>query len=82
MSKLYPAWFREWDSSRSGMHYKVYFRDLPDVYGGQNKSFIDAVQTAKDALQRYVDDGNALPEPSLPLYGDIMIGLDREVTDD
>lgn len=77
MTKLYPAWLREWDSSRSGLCYRVYFRDLPDVCGGQNKSMIDAIKTAKDALQRYVDEGNELPDPSAPLYGDIMIGLGK-----
>lgn len=79
MSKLYPAHFKEWNSNRSGLHYKVYLRDFPNVSGGQNKSFIDAVRTATDALGNAVHDLNDLPEPSIPQHGDIMIKLD-EVT--
>lgn len=75
MSKLYPAHFKEWDSNISGICYRVYLRDFPDVCGGQNKSFVDAVRTATDALEKAASELEEMPEPSEPRYGDIMIGL-------
>lgn len=75
MSTLYPAQFKEMTSKISGTRYRVFLRDMPEISGGQNELFVDAVTTATDALQKYVDSGQKLPEPSAPKYGDIMIGL-------
>lgn len=73
MSDLYPAQFKEMTSKISGTRYRVFLRDMPEISGGQNESFIDAVDTAIDALDKYVSSGKKLPEPSVPQYGDIMI---------
>lgn len=81
MSKLYPAQFKEMTSKISGTRYRVFLRDMPEISGGQNEFFIDAVSTAIDALDKYVASGQKLPEPSAPEHGDIMIKL-SEVTDD
>lgn len=82
MSDLYPAQFEEITSKIFSTRYRVFLRDIPEIGGGQNESFIGAVNTAIDALDKYVASGQKLPEPSEPKHGDIMIGLDRGVTDD
>ncbi|WP_420229076.1 hypothetical protein ACOBWA_08645 [Psychrobacter sp. ER1] len=79
MSKLYPAQFKEITSKVSGTRYRVFLRDMPEISGGQNKLFVDAVQSAIDALDKYVS-GQKLPEPSKPKHGDIMIAINKEVT--
>ncbi|KAF0569573.1 hypothetical protein FQV37_2599 [Psychrobacter nivimaris] len=80
MSKLYPAQFKEMTSKISGTRYRVFLRDMPEISGGQNESFIDAVSTAIDALDKYIASGQKLPEPSEPKHGDIMIAINKEVT--
>ncbi len=73
MSSLYPAQFKEMTSKVSGTRYRVFLRDMPEITGGQNKSFIDAVNTAIDALDKHVASGQKLPKASEPQHGDIMI---------
>ena len=73
MSTLYPAQFKEMTSKTSGTRYRVFLRDMPEISGGQNELFVDAVNTAIDALERYLASGKKLPEPSAPKNGDIMI---------
>lgn len=80
MSKSYPAQFKELTSKVSGTRYRVFLRDMPEISGGQNELFIDAVNTATEALKNAVALGQKLPKPSAPQHGDIMIKLD-EVTD-
>lgn len=79
MTKLYPAQFKEMTSKISGTRYRVFLRDMPEISGGQNESFVDAVNTAIATLEKYVASGQKLPEPSAPEHGDIMIKL-SEVT--
>lgn len=73
MSTLYPAQFKEITSKIFSTRYRVFLRDIPEISGGQNESFIDAVNTAIDALDKYIASGQKLPEPSEPQHGDIMI---------
>lgn len=80
MSELYPAQFKEMTSKISGTRYRVFLRDIPEISGGQNELFVDAVNTAIAALEKYVASGQKLPEPSAPEHGDIMIKLDEVAT--
>ncbi|WP_286707938.1 hypothetical protein [Psychrobacter sp. UBA2514] len=82
MSDLYPAQFEEITSKIFSTRYRVFLRDIPEISGGQNESFIDAVNTAIDALDKYIASGQKLPEPSEPKRGDIMIGINSEVQSD
>lgn len=70
---LYPAQFKEMTSKRSGTRYRVFLRDMPEISGGQNELFVDAVNTLIDAVERYLVSGQELPPPSAPQHGDIMI---------
>jgi len=73
MKTLYPAQFKETSSKTSGTRYRVFLRDIPEISGDQNKLYVDAVNTAIDALERYLASGQKLPEPSTPKNGDIML---------
>lgn len=75
MSKLYPAQFKEMTSKTSGTRYRVFLRDMPEISGGQNKLFVDAVNTLIDAVERHLTSGKELPPPSAPRHGDIMISV-------
>lgn len=76
MKKLYPAQFKEMTSKISGTRYRVFMRDVPEISGGQNELFVDAVQTCVVALDKYVNSGQTLPEPSAPRHGDIMLEVE------
>lgn len=75
MSKLYPAQFKEMTSKISGTRYRVFLRDMPEISGGQNELFVDAVQSAIRAIDEYIASGKKLPEPSEIHHGDIMISV-------
>ena len=75
MSKLYPAQFKEMTSKISGTRYRVFLRDMPEISGGQNELFVDAVQSAIRAIDEYIASGQKLPEPSEIHHGDIMISV-------
>ena len=70
---MYPAQFIEITSKTSGTRYRVFLRDAPEISGGQNELFVDAVNTLIDAVERHLTSGQELPPPSAPHNGDIMI---------
>ena len=70
---LYPAQFKEMTSKTSGTRYRVFLRDMPEISGGQNELFVDAVNTLIDAVERHLTSGQDLPQPSAPRHGDVMI---------
>lgn len=73
MSKLYPAHFKEWDTTQ-GTEYTVYLYDFAEVHV-KSGSFIDACRAATLVLQEIGRSVCELPTPSEPRHGDIMLEL-------
>lgn len=71
---LYPAYFREWDSTTKSIEYSIYFRDFAGVVV-RGTSFVDTCRTAIRTLAEVAAAMDKLPKPSAPRDGDIMLEL-------
>lgn len=74
MSKLYPAHFKEWDTTQ-GTEYTMYFYDFAGV-SVKSGSFIDVCRAATMALKEVATNIDELPTPSSARHGDVMIKLE------
>lgn len=73
MKKLYPAYFKEWDT-KQGTEYSMYFHDFVGIHV-KSGLFVDVCRAAKMALKEVANKMDDLPNPSPPRDGDVMIEL-------